>query len=116
MAAEVEDFQDILKSTAGLNRLLIYLLAPVAAEEANHVQLIVSDPRQAKALVQIFKDRNQEFEVDGDVMLSWAFQEARRLLNNNSQLLEKLRKRMESGGATVGDCVSLLEGATSPGG
>lgn len=114
------DFGDVLRSTAGLHRLLVYLLAPVAAEEANHVQLVASDPRQARALVQLFRERNPGVEVDGEgVVLPWAFQEAKRLLQANAGLLDKLRKRMESGGATVGDCAILLESAVTglgPGG
>lgn len=108
------DFRDVLASTAGLHRLLVYLLAPVAAEEANHVQLVASDPRQARALLQLFRERNPGVEVDGEgVVLPWAFQEAKRLLQANAGLLDKLRKRMESGGATVGDCVQLLESAVT---
>ncbi len=125
MAAEVPEFQDVLSSTTGLNRLLVYLLAPVAAEEANHVQLIVSDPRQARALLQVFKERNPEQQQEEEdeegrgleeVLLPWAYQETRRLLATNSGLLEKLRQRMESGGATAGDCCSLLESSLFSGG
>ena len=107
--AEVEELKDLLKSTAGLNRLLIYLLAPVAVEESNHLQLIISDPRQARALVQIFRERNPDLEIDGEAMLLWAFEESRRMLAANSGMLDKLRKRMESGGAPVGDCVCVIE-------
>ncbi len=117
LPAEVDDFREALGSTAGLNRLLVYLLAPVAAEAANHVQLVASDPRQARALVQLFRERNPGVEVDAEgVLLPWAFREATRLLQANGGLLEKLRQRMESGGATVGDCVSLLEAGPQQGG
>ena len=114
--SEVDELKELLTSTNGLNRLLIYLLAPVVVEESNHLQLIISDPRQARALVQIFRERNPELEIDGEAMLLWAFEEARRLLTANTGMLEKLRKRMESGGATVGDCVCVLETQIGRGG
>jgi hypothetical protein len=107
--SELQELSDVMQSRSGLHRLLVYLLAPVAAEEARHMQLIASDPRQARALVQIFRERNRDADVDEAAMLSWAFQEARTLLTSNSRALDLLRKRMESGGATVGDCVSVLE-------
>lgn len=110
---ESPSFQGVLGSVTGLQRLLVYLLAPVAAENTRHQQLIVSDPRQARALVKIFQQRNPGMleDEEAEVLSRWAFHEAKDLLIRNSGLLEKLRRRMESGGATVGDCVLLLEGA-----
>jgi hypothetical protein len=119
LSSDVPDMADSLASTSGLNRLLVYLLAPVAAEESRHAQLIVSDPRQARALVRLFLEKNggggegEESVLGGrseEEMLAWAFAEAKRMLTANTGAWEKLRKRMESGGATVGDCVALLEG------
>jgi len=119
MTTDVKEFAESLSSSVGVNRLLVYLLAPVVVEEANHMQLIVSDPRQARALAQVFRERRrgregrvgagEEEEEEEEVLLRWAYEEARRLVATNSGLLEKLRQRMESGGATVGDCVALLE-------
>ena len=133
MTTDVEEFAEVLSSPVGINRVLVYLLAPVVVEEANHLQLIVSDPRQARALVQVCRERRrgreggregvgkmaEEGEADEkeeERLLRWAYQEARRLMAMNSGLLEKLRQRMESGGATVGDCVALLESGGGGGG
>lgn len=115
LGQEVEDLSGLLSSREGLHRLLVYLLAPVAAEEAKHVQLIASDPRQARALLSILRDRSG-LVVDEEAALLWAYHEAKKLLQANSQPLDKLRKRMESGGATVGDCVALLESQVAGGG
>jgi len=114
MTAQVPAFAETLSSTAGLNRLLVYLLAPVAVEEANYAQLMASDARQARALLQVFMGRGEARGQEGreeEVLLPWAYEEAKRLLRSHSALLERLKQRMESGGATVGDCVALLEGA-----
>jgi hypothetical protein len=131
MTTDVDEFAETLLSPVGVNRLLVYLLAPVVVEEASHMQLIVSDPRQARALVQVFRERRrgreggreggvqqegEEEEEEEEVLLRWAYEEARRLVATNSGLLEKLRQRMESGGATVGDCVALLESGGGGGG
>lgn len=114
MTAQVPAFAETLSSTAGLNRLLVYLLAPVAVEEANYAQLMASDARQARALLQVFMGRGEARGQEGreeEVLLPWAYEEAKGLLRSHSALLERLKQRMESGGATVGDCVALLEGA-----
>jgi len=125
MTTDVEEFAEMLSSPVGMNRVLVYMLAPVVVEEANHLQLIASDPRQARALVQVCRERRRgreggwEGEADEkeeERLLRWAYEEARRLVGMNSGLLEKLRQRMESGGATVGDCVALLESGGGGGG
>lgn len=41
--------------------------------------------------------------------VQWAFNEARALLRENEDAFEALRRRLESGGATVGDCMEIIE-------
>lgn len=41
--------------------------------------------------------------------VQWAFNEARVLLKENEDAFEALRRRLESGGATVGDCMEIIE-------
>jgi len=109
---EMTELRGKLTSPAGLNALLVYLLAPVAAERSRHNQLIVSDPRQAEALMQILRERNRDLGVDdekSEAMITWAYNQAKRLLTTHESALESVRKRMEGGGATAGDCVSILE-------
>ena len=109
---EMTGLREKLTSTEGVNALLVYLLAPVAAERSRHKQLIVSDPRQAEALLQILRDRYKNLGVDdekAEAMITWAYSQAQKLLASHSEPLESVRKRMEGGGATAGDCVSILE-------
>ena len=44
----------------GVSKLLVWLLASVAAESNNHRQLIVSDPRQASALLKLLRQGGEE--------------------------------------------------------
>lgn len=50
---------------------------------------------------------------DDPERVQWAFNEARALLKDNESAFEALRRRLESGGATVGDCVSIIERRTT---
>lgn len=50
---------------------------------------------------------------DDDDRVQWAFNEARVLLKDNGRAFEALRQRLESGGATVGDCVAVIERRTT---
>jgi predicted DCC family thiol-disulfide oxidoreductase YuxK len=93
----------------------VWLLAAAAGEGLAHRQLIASDPRQAATFLQLALDKGliQQSSViaeqqQADVLL-WAFNEARELLKEHSAVFEALRKRLETGGATVGECVSLIE-------
>lgn len=115
MAESPESRGNFLSSVEGLNILLIYLLAPVAAERSNHQQLILSDPRQAQALMQIVKDRYRDLKIDEDkaqALMTWSFNQSQKLLSSHSEALEALRKRMQGGGATAGDCVTIVEKQT----
>lgn len=61
-------------------------------------------------------DRGVGCELDPEDDLErvqWAFNEARTLVKDNERSFEALRQRLESGGATVGDCVAIIERRTS---
>lgn len=112
---------DPLLSTPGVLKILIWLLAPVAVEDAKHAQLLVSDPREAagflRRLAQTCRERGGGGELEypfednenDDILLRWAWREAQQLLRRNQPRLEELTKRLVGGAATVGDCVAVLE-------
>lgn len=60
------------------------------------------------------RDVGCELDPEDDLeRVQWAFNEAKALLKENESAFEALRKRLESGGATVGDCVSIIERRTT---
>ena len=124
LAVESRDSEDIdtLLSSNGILRLLIWLMAPVAAESARYPVCIMSDPREASGFLERLESLAQnnpavasELWWLGDAqeradLLKWAYTEADLLLRENRKMVEKLAQRLEGGAATVGDCVALLEG------
>jgi len=108
-------------SGPGVQRLLVWLLAPVAAESAQHAQLLASDPRQAKAFLKLMRARSRagdgggtgaglDDDEEGDELrLRFALGQAEEILRKHGGSLDALRTRMETGSATVGNCVTLLE-------
>lgn len=57
-------------------------------------------------------NREPDFDLDPSddpERVQWAYNEARKLLKENEGTFEALRQRLESGGATVGDCVAVIE-------
>ncbi|KAL7576728.1 hypothetical protein ACA910_005647 [Epithemia clementina (nom. ined.)] len=123
------DNRDELLSDTGLLRLLLWLLAPVAAESAQYPVLISSDPREAvgflnrleeyalndpqvaQALwwINEYGDRMELNEQERADLLQWAFTEADVLLRSNRKVVQELAQRLEGGAATIGDCIALLE-------
>mmetsp|Transcript_25996 Transcript_25996/g.69197 ORF Transcript_25996/g.69197 Transcript_25996/m.69197 type:complete len:197 (+) Transcript_25996:228-818(+) len=98
----------------GVSKLLVWLLAAVAIESNNHRQLIVSDPRQASALLKLLRKSAGEDEAgntaeDDELRLRLALSQAQDLLQKYPDALEQLSQRMESGAGTVGNCVAILE-------
>ncbi|CAM9495230.1 unnamed protein product [Ectocarpus sp. 12 AP-2014] len=115
MAAD-PDMKETLLNGNGVHRILVWLLAGVAGEGLVHRQMIASDPRQAFAFLQMVRNREVGFELDPEddsERVQWAFNEARALLKDNEGAFEALRRRLEGGGATVGDCVSIIERRTT---
>jgi hypothetical protein len=127
---ESDNALDTLLSDAGLMKVLIWLMAPVAFESSLHPQLIASDPREASGFLQRLKEKAKvfgtEMEVnsilrieDGDEasqqqemndLLKWAYAEADLLLRNNKYTVNVLSERLIGGAATLGDCTAVLEG------
>ncbi|CAM9386819.1 unnamed protein product [Phaeothamnion confervicola] len=104
-----------LDSPAGAHRVLVWLLAPVAAEAAVHRQLICSDARQAAAFLDMCRKQglgggaDALDPADDAARLDWAYNEARVLLRDNAAAFDALRQRLETGGSTVGECATLIE-------
>ena len=112
---------DPLLSSDGILKILIWLLAPVAAENLKYPQLIVSDPRETFGLLKRLEKSCLERDIDiynilsyldtdKDFILCWAYKEAESLLLRNKNMVEALEMRLAGGAATVGDCVAVLEG------
>ena len=112
---------DPLLSSDGILKILIWLLAPVAAENLKYPQLIASDPRETFGLLKRLEKSCLErdidiysilnyLETDKDFILRWAYKEAESLLLRNKRMCEALEMRLAGGAATVGDCVAVLEG------
>ncbi|KAL3791140.1 hypothetical protein HJC23_000560 [Cyclotella cryptica] len=117
----IEGKLDNLASDAGLLKVLIWLMAPVAMEISKYPQLISSDPREAVGFLQRLTEKSRslqsqelsdalpEDDVQLDRYLRWALAEADRLLRNNRKTVDTLSEALAGGAATVGDCVAVLE-------
>jgi len=123
---------DPLLSSSGVLKILMWLLAPVAIENMKHPQLIQSDPREASGLTQRLGKSCQERNIDledilppnisfdknaavdvadsRELLLQWAYNEAKGLLLRNKDVVEELTERLAGGAATVGDSIAVLEG------
>lgn len=110
---------DSLASDAGLLKVLIWLMAPVAAELSKYPILMSSEPREALGFLQRLGSNAQiaqyldgalpESDEERDAYLRWALAEADLLLRNNAKTVEALSEALAGGAATVGDCVACLE-------
>jgi hypothetical protein len=127
LVAESADEQkevDHLCTASGILRTLIWLLAPVAMERMTHPVLIMSDPREATGFLRRLEDYfgaedDRLFwinpkdaaatEQSKDDLLQWAFAEADVLLRNNKAVVLELSDRLNSGAATIGDCIAVIE-------
>ena len=120
---------DSLLSDAGILKVLIWIMAPVAMENGRHAHIIASDPREGAGLLRRLRERagsvsaeavevvndllgggDPEFaEQNADAVLRWAHAEADALLRDNRSMVEELTERLAGGAATVGDCTAVLE-------
>jgi len=119
---------DTLLSDAGMMKMLVWLLAPVAMESSLHPQLIASEPREARGLLKRLEEKASVFGVedvldgilhfDGDDeeklqergdLLRWAYAEADLLLRDNKSTIVELSERLIGGASTIGDCVAVIE-------
>lgn len=110
---------DPLLSSVGILKMLIWLLAPVAIESSKHAQLVMSDPRESKGLLERLEDKAALLK-EGDLfwtsspkekedLLKWAYAEADLLLRDNRETVTEISQRLAGGAATVGDCVAVIE-------
>jgi hypothetical protein len=114
---------DPLLSDAGVLKILIWLLAPVAMEKMKHAQLIASDPREASGFLKRLKEKApalgyesqlDTLQINNDTetndLLQWAYSEASTLIRGNQRVCDDLAQRLAGGASTVGDCIAVLEG------
>lgn len=107
--------EENLLSESGILRMLIWLLAPAAAEGQKYPQLIMSDPREAIGFLQRVEDSvpaGIELFWDSsnrEELLQWAYIEADVILRNNKNTVKEVTNRLSSGAATIGDCVAVIE-------
>lgn len=119
---------DPLLSNVGIMKMLIWLMAPVAMESMKHTQLIASDPREARGMLQRLEAKANDLsflrsssgsdtppvwwlqdEQEQEDLLKWAYAEADLLLRSQKQVVTDVAQRLAGGAATVGDCVAVLE-------
>lgn len=101
----------LLTEDADADAVLAWLCAPLAAESNKHRKLVVADPRQPEAALQLAKDRGYIVDdTEDDLRLRWALKQARTILTNNAQLHLRLSDFFESKAVSPGDCVGLIEG------
>ena len=112
-------------SDRGILRLLMWLLAPVAAESAQYPVLISSDPREASGFLERLEqvavtnpgvaqalwwlDDSTTSTQERNDLLQWAFLETDALLRDNKRVVQELAQRLEGGAATIADCVAVSE-------
>lgn len=94
--------------------VLAWLAAPIAAESNNHRKLVVSDPRQLLAAIQLAADRGvfddaSSLNISHVDRLRWATRQARSLLTNYAQLHRVLSDSFEARSASPADCVAIIE-------
>lgn len=110
---------DPLLSSVGILKMLVWLLAPVAMESSKHAQLVMSDPRESKGLLERLEDK-AALLTEGDLfwtvdeqekedLLMWAYAEADLLLRANQRVVTEISQRLAGGASTVGDCVAVIE-------
>eukprot|EP00579_Thalassiosira_antarctica_P001584 CAMPEP_0201870028 /NCGR_PEP_ID=MMETSP0902-20130614/3304_1 /ASSEMBLY_ACC=CAM_ASM_000551 /TAXON_ID=420261 /ORGANISM="Thalassiosira antarctica, Strain CCMP982" /LENGTH=426 /DNA_ID=CAMNT_0048395599 /DNA_START=232 /DNA_END=1512 /DNA_ORIENTATION=- len=119
----LQSTMDSLASDAGLLKVLIWLMAPVAMELSKYPQLMSSEPREARGFLQRLADKSKNAQLaqsalegalpvddeQTDVYLRWALAEADLLLRSNAKTVDALSEALAGGAATVGDCVAVLE-------
>lgn len=113
---------DSLASDAGVLKVLIWLMAPVAMELSRHPQLLSSDAEVGRGFLQRLGDKARvldyldalegalpDGEEETDDYLRWAIAEADAILRDNADVVGTLGEALVGGAATVGDCVAVLE-------
>lgn len=104
-----------------VDRVLIWLLAPAAAENsAYNGEMLLSDAAVAKRFLEAARRREGTTGVDvqdgiwkleeDDKRIDWAYSESKKLLDRYSSQRQALQDRMAAG-VSAGDCVVLVEEA-----
>jgi hypothetical protein len=114
-----DNYIDPLLTNAGIMKILVWLMAPVAMESSKHPQLVSSDPREAEGFLNRLERSDlidktglwwlSESPEEKEDMLKWAYTEADLLLRRQSAGIKEITERLASGAATVGDCVAAVE-------
>lgn len=119
-SARVEGI-DTLLSSSGILRVLVWLLAPVAAESSKYPACIISNPKEAESFLERLEDfAAKDPSVASELwwmdsprekadLLKWAYTEADLLLRENRKVFTEVSNRLSSGAATIGDCVAVIE-------
>lgn len=119
LAASAEELSQPLGPQPRLiDRLLIWLMAPVATEQAVYGGVASSRPGLALELLQAARRREAALGVDvqqggwareeDEVRVRWAYTEARRLVSTYSGAREALAEQMAAG-SSVGGSAVLVE-------
>ena len=102
-----------------LDRLLIWMLAPAAAEALKYSDITQSDPAIGTRLLEAARRREAALGVDvtqggwggaedDDLRLRWAYSEARKLCQRYSGLTGEVAEQMAAG-SSAGDCATTIE-------
>ena len=103
-----------------LDRLLVWQLAPVAAEHAHFGDCMVSDPTIAAQMLKAARRRQAwlgidlqqggwgEGEGEDKQRLRWAYGEAKALLKRYAGVREEVQEQMAAG-VSAGECVAIIE-------
>ena len=103
-----------------IDRLLVWQLAPVAAEQTRYGYCVSSDPTIAAQMLKAARRRQvglgidllhggwEEGEEEDGLRLRWAYGKANALLKRHARVREELQEQMVAG-VSVGDCVVIVE-------
>eukprot|EP00934_Nitzschia_sp_Nitz4_P008598 Nitzschia sp. Nitz4//scaffold290_size23356//8560//9821//NITZ4_008488-RA/size23356-processed-gene-0.26-mRNA-1//-1//CDS//3329546093//8588//frame0 len=104
----------------GILRILVWMMAPVVAEQGRYGHTINSNPREAELFLQRLEFTNlfpkkdiwwldQEGLLCRSDLLKWACQEASQLVEHHEWRISDVAKRLSTNSATIGDCVAAME-------
>jgi len=93
-----------------LQRMLMWLYAPVSYEYSLHAQMMSSDPREADSYLQKQKQR-QRFDagIDENDFKRWAYAECESLWRKDVTCVREVSEGFASGVSTVADVVAIIE-------
>jgi hypothetical protein len=106
-----------IDSLMSLGRVLVWLMAPVAAESLKYGTTFFSDPRRSERLLQVLFDSKllaESYQMQNDkewrkLIVDWAYSEAVLLVKRYGDLLDELQGYLLTNTASVGECVFLIE-------